>query len=185
MNIQINFGNYWEAFSAIGTVLAVVVALWQIKKQSDERNSDLEKEQASKVSGWISGGNPEIEEDRVNAVYTNANIRNNSNLPIYNVYLLSSHMRANDDPMTMSISHYVHFDIIPPGDENVLVGTAGSGGGDHPALALLFGDSKGAIWFRTTKGGLMKLDRKTFDELLKRTNILAGPYNDGVVCSLH
>ena len=51
MNIQINFGNYWEAFSAIGTVLAVVVALWQIKKQSDERNSDLEKEQAFKVSG--------------------------------------------------------------------------------------------------------------------------------------
>lgn len=190
INISIFLGNAWEAFSAIGTVSAVVVALWQINKQTDERNRDLEKEQASKVSGWLEGKNSDILEKEekgknVNAVLDNANIRNYSDLPIYNVYLLSSNMKSNDDLMTMSITHYVHFDIIPPGDKNITVGTAGSGGGDRSALVLLFVDSKGVIWFRTTKGGLIKMDRKTLNEFLKIRNIPLGPYGDGTICSLN
>lgn len=39
MNITIDWGIFWSAFSAIGTVSAVIVAYWQIKKQIELSNN--------------------------------------------------------------------------------------------------------------------------------------------------
>ena len=33
MNININFGNFWDALSAIGTTSAVIVSLWLAKRE--------------------------------------------------------------------------------------------------------------------------------------------------------
>lgn len=184
---SIDWGIFWSAFSAIGTVSAVIVAYWQIKKQADDRNSDMEKEQASQISGWITGEAPNTENFPVldNTIYATSNFRNNSDLPIYNVHLLSSHMKSSEDTKDMRVSHYVHFDIIPPGDKKVVVGTMGSGmGGDHPALALLFMDSRGVLWLRTTKGKLLKMGNDDFNEFILNIKLGAGPFNDGQICSL-
>ena len=184
---NVDWSIFWSAFSAIGTVSAVVVAYWQIKKQTDDRNSDIEKEQASQISGWITEEVPAIKDlpKLSNTVYATSNFRNNSDLPIYNVYLLSSHIKSSESPKDIRISHYVHFDIIPPGDKKVVIGTMGSAmGGDYPALGLLFMDFRGVLWLRTTKGKLLKMENDKFNEFIQNTKLGAGPFNDGQICSL-
>lgn len=71
------------------------------------------------------------------------------------------------------------FNIVSPEDKKIAFVTVGRGGGDRPALALLFGDSKGVIWFRTTKGQLIKMDSKTFNNFLTLKKVGFGLYNGG------
>ncbi|QDK71448.1 hypothetical protein [Lactococcus protaetiae] len=120
---NIDWGIFWSAFSAIGTVSAVAVAYWQIKKQTDERNSDLEKEQASKISAWFIEGTAKDKNGSpltdINGVASRVIFNNKSELPIYEAFVLSSHIRANNIPLEESITHYVYFDVIPPGEKEV------------------------------------------------------------------
>lgn len=185
--VSFNWSIFWSAFSAIGTVMAVVVAYWQIRKQTEERKSDLEKEQASKISGWLTSETPDTTSivECSNTIYAVSNLRNNSDSPIYDVYLLSSHMRSSENPKEMMISHYVHFDIVPPGNKEIVVGTMGAMmGGNRPALALLFTDFRGVAWLRTNKGKLMKMEEDCFYEFIENTKIGAGPFSEGGICSL-
>lgn len=174
--------TFWGAIGAVGTVLAFAVALGQLVNQSKYKNRLLEMEQASEVSGWLVDERPNISEEemrQVNGIPSSARLNNNSSLPIYNVFLLSSHLRASENPMDMGISHYKHFDIVAPGEKNIIVMTGGSGAGDHPALAMLFSDSKGITWLRTPKGLLIKMKKEMVNEFLMVYKIGGGPYGNG------
>lgn len=178
---NIDANTFWTAIGAIGTILAVIVALYQIIKQGKERNETLEIEQASKVSAWFTNEpvvfNVDID---VNGVPANVIIQNNSGLPIYDVFLLSSYWNASDVISEAHVTHFIHYKLIEPDKKNdIVMKTAGSGAGTHPALAILFRDSSDKIWYRSPKGKLSKISREEFNSFLMKSKIGGGPYYDG------
>ena len=178
---NIDVDTFWTAVGAIGTVLAVIVAFYQIIKQGKERNETLEIEQASKVSAWFTNESVVLNVDiDVNGVPANAIIQNNSGLPIYDVFLLSSYWNASDVISEAHVTHFIHFRLIEPDKKSdIVMKTAGSGAGTHPALAILFRDSSDKIWYRSPKGKLSKINSEEFNSFLINSKIGGGPYHDG------
>lgn len=178
---NIDADTFWTAVGAIGTVLAVIVALYQIIKQGKERNETLEIEQASKVSAWFTNEPVVLNVDiDVNGVSANATIQNNSGLPVYDVFLLSSYWNASDIISEAYVTHFIYYRLIEPDKKNdIVMKTAGSGAGTHPALAILFRDSSDKIWYRSPKGKLSKINSEEFNSFLMKTKIGGGPYYDG------
>ncbi|WP_019790305.1 hypothetical protein [Streptococcus sobrinus] len=95
-------------------------------------------------------------------------INNNSNLPIYNVLVLSLGNRSQLNYKDIEYQSFVnYYPILVPGETKDTIRTNGSALGiERPATAMLFTDSQEQHWYRNQVGKLDKLTEQEYDKLV-------------------
>ncbi|USS87633.1 hypothetical protein M3M39_05795 [Fructilactobacillus hinvesii] len=140
--------NFWMVLaSSSGPILTAINVAWSIhlghKNNVDKQNKE-ERSQAEKVSAWIS----------INEIF----IRNDSNLPIYDVKTYLKNPKNNRNPyVIMYDKKPANFDVFPPGQqcgrlfnkESII----------NKPVRIDFKDTRGLKWTRNFDGLLKKQDK--------------------------
>lgn len=140
-----------------------------MKKQFEQQDEDRLKEQSNKVGTWIDGISKHEENMSEYYLYSDTKVSNQSNLPIYNVFVfsMSNNGSGNFEEISQTFysngnylrHYYVWTQIIPTGISTIQLPTQGSAmGGQHPAASILFTDQNGHGWYRNTMGQLSQHD---------------------------
>lgn len=150
-------GSWAEWFAAIGSVGAVIVALFVATRESRLRRKENTRKQADSISAWpIYFGLLHSKKLVI--------ISNNTQLPIYDVlvsfgvaYGAGQGYSEGDDYQSMILR-------VPPG-EYFVKSPKDYGGGMHTQLgvAISFRDVNGKFWLRDATGVLTELFIPPFD----------------------
>ena len=173
-------------FSALGTVSAAVfaaVALWQNRNMKKREEELREQEQANNVSCWLTGKPVEQQAGQINSyVLTQALVKNNSELPIYDAVLLVVDSKSEEEFASKSAEYLMLKERILPGETTLVLPTPGPAmGGRHPELAIVFRDINGIFWYRSWKGKLCKLKYKGKQDIYTALNFETfGPFYDEI-----
>lgn len=165
--MRIELGNIAEWIAAIGGAGALFF-LWrnivlqgdQILEQEKHKNNlesqklfALEREQASKVSFWVESGlkNPKI------------HIKNDSSLPIINTIMIVHDAEGVGEVVSGSNNLTYGFKYIPSGEYSQSIKE--SSYDLNKEVLLIFTDSKGVKWQRSSDGSLKKTKRNEQKEI--------------------
>ncbi|MEQ0558914.1 hypothetical protein ABJI51_07515 [Amycolatopsis sp. NEAU-NG30] len=167
--------DWWAAsgqwVGGIGTIAAVVVALWiairdnrQARADRQQRDQRERQEQAAKVTAWIELG-PRTPVDKA-AKIVGYMVVANANAEAVNHVVVSFDLVQNL-PMTGSTLHrgpvveddeYLYA-ILPPGKWRMPVREEWLRPGLTPGVMLAFTDSRNGHWLRLTDGRLIEKDQ--------------------------
>jgi hypothetical protein len=150
---KIQLGDIGTWIASVGTVAAVVLALWQTRRTSQKDRDREEKEQAAQVSSWLIG------EGRICGVA----LRNTSATPVYQAILtLVAYQGAG--PRNGTESQFRRYlGIIPPGQTYTTIEGAGGAMYIRLGVEMAFTDSRGINWVREVRGKLYKIGKQTVD----------------------
>ena len=154
-----NLGNAAEWFGAIGTLLAVIVALGIALRDGYLRRSSELRNQAESISAWpIHFGILR----KKNLIY----VSNSSRLPIYDVLVSYGVAYGAGQPFTKGDGYQSAILRIPPGDYFVNA-PKNHGGGMHTQLgvSISFRDINGSYWIRDARGMLARTDNNPYVEM--------------------
>jgi len=154
-----DLGNVAEWFGAVGTLLAVIVALGialrdgRLKRRSELRN------QAESVSAWPVHFGVFRKKD---LIY----VSNSSRLPIYDVLISYGVAYGAGQPFAKGDDYQSAILRVPPGDYFVKAPKS-HGGGMHIQLgvSISFRDINGVYWIRDARGVLAKTDTDPYTEM--------------------
>lgn len=154
-----------QSVVALGTMGALIAALYQIKRDNKLRYEERRKEQASKVAAWFEeiAITPKTSISN-RSVSRGAMIRNDNLTPVYNVVVTvvglhgagpSKHGEDNDGDYT----YRALFPQIANGLWGTWVDTVGGGMGVVCVLEISFRDGAGVSWIRRGDGSLVEIDK--------------------------
>lgn len=162
--------------SGITTLVAVfglIYSLHESAKDRKIRTQESFKEQAKKVACWTKENAAKESAAKDVAAgfsgtspYQTFTINNNSELPIYNVFIFSVYNKGEDSinniKNAIELKQYSYHEIIAPGklDDNSLLKNSSSGGG-RSIPCLTFNDASGHAWFRSKHGRLEPIENYT------------------------
>lgn len=155
--------------TTIGAFIGGLFSYLIVRIQLREKEKDKMSEQASKVATWLTGITMSANIDiPLDYVLYDVVINNNSNLPIYNVLVLSLGNRSQLNYKDIEYQSFVnYYPILVPGETKDTIGTNGSALGiERPATAILFTDSQEQYWYRNQVGKLDKLTEQEYDKLV-------------------
>jgi hypothetical protein len=141
--------------TAIGTIGAVVTALWLSSKDARRLRKEKEREQAERISGWME----ELEEndpERKTILTHRLIVRNASEQLVYN--LVASIVTANGSPVGRN-EYRTYAGRVPPGQSQYIVEHPGHGMSKRFSIEVAFQDSGGRCWVRNGKGELKRTDK--------------------------
>lgn len=145
---NLDWGDVPTRIASIGTMAAIVVALWQIRGDRRQVATRERRAQAESISAWYDGDS-QIGSDLV--------VRNSSEQPIYEVVVtlvIDGHTGRRALP-----DHQRTFLVVPPGNHRVRVGGRRRGMSAAPGAEVAFSDRTGAAhWVRRADGSLIELE---------------------------
>jgi hypothetical protein len=147
-----------DVATAIGTLVAVAVALWLgVSAQIDQRDlkSDQREAQARRIAGWIEH-EPRTKGGPAEIVMV---VTNGSDLPAFNV------LPNVLNPQSGEVYGAGSFQVLAPGETRRLPlfpGQYKPTGGDFAMLVVRFQDAEGRVWERDSRGAL-RLESETPD----------------------
>jgi hypothetical protein len=172
--------------SAFGTVAAVSFALWKAGDESRRHVQLEERQQADKVSAWISGRrviprSMRVDDKLVESVTPIVTISNASSTPIYKVVITIDYV-PNPNGEGTNATHHTFVRVVPPGAHPVqLWEPRPHRSRTETGPLIAFTDAAGIHWRRGTDGRLQKLDSSVEDELRDQGEHYGGYANlDGV-----
>jgi len=145
--VRVSSQDYAAWFSAVGTVGALVVALYQVFSGVRQDRFDRRRAQACKLSAWP------FENDDIIVV------NNHSGEPVYDAVVTFVVKDRDGRHATIPGSRYV-LRVLPPGSWKFKSPVGWRGMCAYPGVELAFSDANGRHWLRTSRGHL-KLLRKT------------------------
>jgi hypothetical protein len=151
---------YAEVGSTIGTVGAVIVALFISGGDRQRRRREDEHYQAERVTAWMLPLPPESAyqmdgEERVQLV-----VQNTSNQLVYNT--IASVVNANtEEHVGSNLQYRIYIGRLPPGRSEYDIHHPGGGMHKKFSIELVFDDSAGRTWLRKGKGTLARLSKST------------------------
>ena len=146
--------------AAIGTIAAVVVALWLAGRESRERKGELERRQAELISAWLV---PFGDATTAGLVVPVIAISNESQQLVYRVIASLVPTRgAIDERFRQAIGRAptdfrVFKGELPLGRTNLEVQDPGGGMHIRFGVELAFRDAAGRSWVRKADGHLLKI----------------------------
>jgi hypothetical protein len=142
-----------EVGSAIGTIGAVILALYFARADSFRRQREQERQQAEQITAWMEFL-PDAESVVDGEMQVKLIIQNTSNQLAY--YLIASVVNAQTEQSVGSNSHYRNFiGRVPPGRIEYKIKHPGHGMHKRFSVELAFQDAAGRTWVRHGKGGLV------------------------------
>ena len=173
---RVDWGDVPTWVAAITTLGAFLAAAWVVKielRRDSGRRRELEAqqdaaeraEQADRVAGWTAWlDDAPAREDEVSLRPTAGwaiVLRNNSQLPIYDVRLILLIPQGGTDEQVVEVRQ---MSVVPPGTKEIpwpeeAEGTASA---EHVRTAIMFRDAAGRTWQRNEFGVLGKLGTVEF-----------------------
>ncbi|WP_057491102.1 hypothetical protein [Streptococcus orisasini] len=167
--MNINFSDLITTI--IGALIGGLFSYLIVRVQLKYRERDKEDEQASNVATWLTDIS-DRQSSNDNYIKYDLVINNNSNLPIYNVLIISLSNKVNLHFQDIKFWDYElinYYPILTPGIKKDLINTKGSGiGVERPAVSILFTDVYGKYRYRNQLGQLTQLSTKEYDGLIVR-----------------
>lgn len=146
-----------ETISALGSAGAVMVALYTFRKDANARYNTEKRNQASKIYTYVDGCYGDSEGIPIAKV----KVVNNSDLPIYNVFVLT----VSNKPMKDIVSEistkqgHKYSSIIIAREYFFKIEAGGSGaGGEKDSSVIFFSDANSHGWYRGKNGKLLSVD---------------------------
>ncbi len=164
------FWSNIDKLAFLATVAAVIISLWQIRRESKLRIEREDKAIAQHVAAWTESSahlHAKRPIDQYHA-YEPAIIQNDSKTPIYDV-VLSIVGLYGAGPSKEGENCGSEYDCrclvveIPPGLWGLWIPTGGSGMGVITAIEIAFRDSRGKCWIRRGNGDLVSIDKNPLD----------------------
>lgn len=168
---------------SITSFLSVCVAAWSFYVTNSEKHRNKEESQAAKVSCWLL---PESDKDYYefrnernkdggfNFLPRGVSVLNGSQLPIYDIFILSMNSRDDDDTKMLykKFIYARYIGLLPPGKSICYVKTGGSAmGGVRARAAMIYRDSSYQWWYRGPNGGLSKMEQKEIDDIVNKSGM--------------
>lgn len=152
---------YLSGITTLVAVLGLVYSLFESVRDRKIRTKESLKDQAKKIACWIKKEIPEsiVENSPDTTTYQIYTVNNNSDLPIYNVFLFSVFNKDEDSIKNIKNAiekhQYSYYEIIAPGqlDSTPIINNHSAGGG-RGIPCLTFIDASGNAWFRSKYGKL-------------------------------
>ena len=156
MTSQIDFGSVAEWFAAVGTIAAVVVALYIATRETRRLQKRDRADQAHQISAWrlVQPGSSQVL------------VSNGSTLPIYDVVISYGVAYGAGPPFSLGNASQTFVVRIPPGRYLVKEpkrGESGMLGVVGPSIS--FRDANGSFWRRDAKGELIATKSHPFIEM--------------------
>ena len=156
MTSQIDLGSVAEWFAAVGTIAAVVVALYIATRETRRLQKRDRADQAHQISAWR----------LVQLGFGEVVVSNASSLPIYDVLISYGVAYGAGPPFSLGNANQTFVVRIPPG--RYLVKEPKHGGGGMSVLvgpSISFRDANGLFWRRDAKGELIATKASPFIEM--------------------
>jgi hypothetical protein len=171
--ICMKFGDFPSWVAAVGTVGALVAALWQIrterharKRLEEEVRSQARRAQAVGISAWIpatTGWRAEVESESPTYV---AALFNHSEEPVYMAIASLVSIQGAGPSASRGDGRYENrafLDTIPPGRYVAILGPYDSWPSGRAGVDLAFTDAAGVHWLRRANGALEEIDEPAYD----------------------
>lgn len=152
MILTVDWGNVPGWFAAVGTVGALLVAFWLLRREIDDKRSMadvVDQKPASGVFVWV--------EPRSDAGGWQTWATNRSDEPVYGAVVYFTPLTDPPMPTVESV-----WGTIPPGEARV-----GDSYGDHPSdvfgvppVEIEFTDGRGRHWRRGVAGELREISQR-------------------------
>ena len=144
--------------TAIGTVGAVIVALFLAGADGRRRRQEAERKQAERISAWLIDDLPAPEKPG-DEWCMRLLVRNASDELVYN--LIASLVNAQTEArIGQGTGHRAFVGRVPPGASEFRIQHPGHAmGGKKFGIELAFEDSGGRTWIRRGKGSLEPVNR--------------------------
>jgi len=145
----VQWGNVPTWLAAVGTIGAVVVAIWLALGDSRRRARAEQRRQAEVITAWVA---------QTIGQGILVKVANASNQAAYRLIVSSSDAtRQGDRPPGDPETWRAFVSELPPGETDVYVAWEG-GMSARPGVEIAFQDSAGRIWKRDYRGLLEALD---------------------------
>lgn len=166
--MSINFSDL--IITIVGSLVGGLFSYLIVRVQFKYKERDKEDEQAANVAAWLT----DMSDEQPNNCYIKYDlvINNNSNLPIYNVLVLSLSNRMSLG--FQDIKYWDHelinyYPYLISGIKKDSINTSGSATGvERPAVSILFTDVHGKYRYRNQLGQLAQLSKEEYDALVVR-----------------
>jgi hypothetical protein len=146
---------YSEIGTAVGTVGAVIVALFLAGTDARRRSKQEERLQAEQISGWMVNL-PRGEEVVDGEMYVKLVVQNASNQLVYST--IASIVNAQtEDHVGGNENYRAYIGRLPPGKSEYNVRHPGYGMHRRFSVELAFEDARGIVWVRRGKGSLTRI----------------------------
>ena len=159
---QLDAGSFPEWFSAIGTVGAVIVALYVSIIDRKRRVAQNRREQAEKIGVWKTHRSGAYQLD---TIY----ISNASHMPIFDIVISYGSSYGSEARYVTGDSQQILMIKIPPGLRKIdpSKNPIKKRSRNHltQGIAISFRDSNGLFWRRDASGVLIETKRHPFEEL--------------------
>lgn len=166
--------DWWSAIStavgAIGTLSAVIVALWLARRQTNENRLKERRGQAEKVTAWLDYDAPVAQNDTYKR-FVGLVVRNASDQLVYEMVAQVVRSGKSDGNVVRTGDQARDFGAMigsaRPGETKSRINDGGGGMHAQYAVEISFRDASGNYWIRYGDGQLVE----TFDEPLDRYKI--------------
>ena len=148
---------YSEIGTAIGTVGAVIVALFLAGTDARRRRKEEERHQAEHISGWMVDL-PQGEEVSDGEMHVKLIMQNASNQLVYST--IASIVSAQSGEHVGENENYrTYVGRLPPGKSEYNIRHPGYGMSKRFSIELAFEDARGKAWVRRGKGELERIKK--------------------------
>jgi hypothetical protein len=151
--VGVIWGDLATWVAAVGTVGAVVVALWLASRDSRERARGERRRQAETVTAWISGGYSLVAGE--NRFVAPVAVQNGSSQLVYRfIASLVQDLRGQESSPQPGLKWRVFVGELPPGRSQFTIEHPGGGMHFRAGIELAFQDAAGRWWVRKGNGRL-------------------------------
>jgi len=144
--------SWSEIATAVGTVGAVIAAMWIAGADARRRYKEAQRKQAKCVSAWMEEL-PNATAVLEGSMYKTLVLRNSSDQLVYN--LIASVVNAQTEVHVGENQKYrTYVGLLPPGRTEYKIEYPGDGMHKRFAVELAFEDAGGRAWLRQGRGSL-------------------------------
>src|SRR5581483_640017 len=149
--------------SALGTIGAVIVALWLARNKGRETREREDRRQAEQITAWFVPYTGEQSSSYM--VYMGLRVRNASDQLVYDLIaeVVSVQGAFRDAAVGESGERNLEYGTlvgnVPPGEVTTRINTGGRGMYVRHAIELAFKDAAGRCWLRRGNGSLERINK--------------------------
>jgi hypothetical protein len=149
--------SWSEIATAVGTMGAVIVAMWIAGADARRRRKEEQRRQAEQISAWMEELPNEVAITE-GELHANLILQNTSNQLVYNLIasIVSAHSEAH---IGDNLSYRTFVGLLPPGRTEYTIKHPGHGMHRKFAIELAFEDTGGRGWIRQGLGGLKQISK--------------------------
>lgn len=149
--------SWSEIATAVGTVGAVIVAMWIAGADARRRRKEERRRQADLISGWMEALPNEIAVAD-GELHAKLVLQNSSDQLAYNL-IASVVNAATEAHVGQNLELRTYVGLLRPGRTEYVIKHPGAGMHKRAAIELVFEDAGGQVWLRKGRGALVRLSK--------------------------